>query len=52
MTDTKQRTAAKTFADDWKGKGYEKGQGHAFWLSLLRNVYGVEQPEQLIYFEE
>jgi hypothetical protein len=52
MTDAEQRTAAKKFAADWKGKGYEKGQSQPFWLSLLRDVYGVEHPEQFILFEE
>ncbi len=52
MTDTKQRRAAKAFAAYWKGKGYEKGESQAFWLSLLRDVYGVEHPEQFITFEE
>ena len=48
MTDTQQRNAAKKFAEDWKNKGYEKGQSQPFWLSLLRDVYGVESPEQFI----
>ena len=52
MTDAQQRAAAKRFAADWKGKGYEKGQSQPFWLSLLRDVYGVEHPEQFIAFEE
>lgn len=52
MNDTKQREAAKQFAAYWKGKGYEKGESQAFWLSLLRDVYGVEHPEQFITFEE
>ena len=52
MTDTQQRTAASRFAGDWKGKGYEKGQSQPFWLSLLRDVYGIAQPEQFVLFEE
>lgn len=52
MTDEQQRNAAKQFAIDWKGKGYEKGESQPFWISLLRNVYGIEQPEQYIFFEE
>lgn len=52
MTDAQQRAAAKKFASDWKGKGYEKGQSQPFWLSLLRDVYGIEHPEQFIFFEE
>lgn len=52
MTDAQQRAAAKRFALDWKDKGYEKGESQPFWLSLLRDVYGVEHPEQFITFEE
>lgn len=52
MTDAQQRTAAKEFAAYWKGKGYEKGESQSFWLSLLRDVYGVDHPEQFIIFEE
>lgn len=52
MNDTQQRNAAKQFAEYWKGKGYEKGESQSFWLSLLRDVYGVEHPEQFIQFEE
>lgn len=52
MTDSEQKLAAKQFATYWKGKGYEKGESQAFWLSLLRDVYGVEHPEQFIIFEE
>ena len=52
MTDAEQRAAAKQFVQDWSGKGYEKGESQPFWLALLRNVYGVEQPEKFITFEE
>lgn len=47
-----QQKAAKEFAAFWKGKGYEKGQSQAFWMSLLRDVYGIEHPEQYISFED
>ncbi|MDD6320287.1 MAG: N-6 DNA methylase, partial [Oscillospiraceae bacterium] len=52
MTAAQQQKAAKEFAEYWKGKGYEKGESQAFWLSLLRDVYGVEHPEQFIEFED
>lgn len=52
MTDAQQQKAAKEFAEYWKGKGYEKGESQPFWLSLLRDVYGVEHPEQCIEFED
>lgn len=52
MNNIRQQEAAKRFAEYWKGKGYEKGESQSFWLSLLRDVYGVEHPEQFISFEE
>ena len=49
MTDTERRAAAKQFAADWQGKGYEKGQSQPFWLMLLQRVYGVAEPEKFTY---
>ena len=51
MTDSEQRRAAQAFADYWRGKGDEKGDSQKFWLSLLRDVLGVEHPERFIDFE-
>lgn len=33
-------------------KWYEKGESQPFWLSLLRQVFGIEEPEKYIKFEE
>lgn len=52
MTVKEQKAAAKAFAAAWKDKGYEKGESQPFWLALLRNVFGVEKPEEFIVFEE
>lgn len=51
MTEAEQKAAAKKFAADWKGKGDEKSDTQKFWLSLLRDVYGVEEPEKFAEFE-
>ena len=51
MTQAEQRAAAKRFADFWRGKGYEKGESQQFWTSLLRDVFGVEHPEEIIHYE-
>lgn len=60
MTVAEQRKAAREFADYWQAKtinddderkGNERSQSQPFWLSLLRDVYGVEHPEQIIEFE-
>lgn len=52
MTAAEQKATAKKFADYWKGKGYEKGESQPFWLSLLRDVYGIVEPEKFISFED
>lgn len=52
MKDTERRAAAKTFSEYWQDRGYEKGESQPFWLSLLRDVLGVEAPEKYITFEE
>ena len=52
MDDKEQKRAAQKFVEFWKGKGYEKGQTQAFWLSLLREVFGVNEPEKVISFED
>ena len=52
MTNAEQRAAAKAFAKKWQGRGYEKGESQIFWLSLLRDIFGVEEPENFIFFEE
>ena len=52
MTDAQRRAAAKQFAADWQGKGYEKGHSQSFWLALLQKVYGVEEPDKFITFED
>ncbi len=52
MTDMEQKAAAKHFAEYWADRGYEKGESQPFWLSLLRDVFGVEHPEEYISFED
>ena len=51
LTDAQQRNAAKKFAAEWEGRGYEKGETHAFWMELLQTVCGVVNPAQFITFE-
>ena len=51
MTEKEQRAAAKQFAKDWAGRGDEKQDTQAFWMSLLQKVYGVEDPAAFIKFE-
>ena len=51
MTEKQQQQAAIKFAEEWAGKGYEKGESQPFWMALLHNVYGVEHAEKYISFE-
>ena len=51
MTEQEQKNAAKDFAAEWQGRGYEKGESQSFWLELLRKVLGVSNPERMIRFE-
>ena len=52
MTDKEQKTAAKNFAEYWKDKGDEKSDTQSFWIMLLREVFGVDEPEKFIEFEK
>ena len=52
MTETDKKKAAKGFSEYWKDKGYEKGESQPFWLALLRDIFGIEHPEQYIKFED
>ena len=52
MTSAEQRRAAKKFAEDWKDRGYEKGESQPFWMALLRTVFGISEPEKYIFFED
>ena len=52
MTPVQQSKAAKEFAEYWQGKGNEKSDTHAFWFSLLRQVFGMENPEQNVDTEK
>ena len=51
MTANEQKTAAKQFVKNWIGRGDEKQETQLFWIDLLQNVFGVEQPTQAIEFE-
>ncbi len=46
------KQAARAFAEYWQDRGDEKSHSQSFWLSLLRDVLGVAEPEKVILFEE
>ncbi|MBR2734463.1 MAG: class I SAM-dependent DNA methyltransferase [Selenomonadaceae bacterium] len=41
----------KKFVAQWSGRGYERGEMQPFWLSFLRDVLSVSEPEKFIRFE-
>ena len=43
--------AAKKFAPEWNGRGDEESDYQIFWLTLLRDVFGVDKPERLFRFQ-
>lgn len=51
MTDSGHNNAARRFSETWKDRGDEKSETQSFWLSLLRDVFGMEHPEEKIKFE-
>jgi putative type II restriction endonuclease len=52
MTEKEQKTAAKKFAEYWNNKGDEKSDTQSFWFMLLREIFGVSEPEKIIEFEK
>lgn len=51
MTEAQQRQAVRKFIQDWTGRGDEKQDTARFWMGLLRNVFGIEEPEKFMEFE-
>ena len=45
------RQAARAFAAQWAGRGYEKGETQSFWISLLHSIFGIDDPTEHIQFE-
>ena len=52
MTQTQQRNAARGFAKAWEGRGDESRDDRSFWLQMLSNVFGVENPFAMIEFQK
>ncbi|MFD1429576.1 MULTISPECIES: class I SAM-dependent DNA methyltransferase [Lacticaseibacillus] len=47
-----QRKAASAFVERWQDRGNERQDSQTFWLDLLENVYGIDQPGEYISFED
>ena len=52
LSQQEQQKAAKKLSQDWKDKGYEKGESQKFWLDLLCNVFGIQDFSNFISFED
>ena len=50
--DRERKEMIKNFVSKWTGKGYEKGESQKFWLELLSEVLGVNNPYDFIEFED
>ena len=48
---SEQKISIKNFISNWSGRGYEKGEMQPFWLSFLRDILNVAEPEKFIKFE-
>ena len=52
MTPQQQQAAAAEFAAFWADKGDEKQETQRFWIQLLSDVLGIENPTRYIEFEK
>lgn len=52
MTENEQIKAAKEFAAKWLGRGDEKSHTQEFWITLLSEIFGVDNPFDRIKFEQ
>ena len=52
MTQIEQTKNAKDFAEYWKDKGDEKQETQRYWIELLQEVLGIENPSRYIEFEK
>ena len=48
MTENEQISAAEKFSREWKGHGNEEADYQIFWITLLRDVFGIEKPEKIL----
>lgn len=46
------KKAADEFYKRWANRGNERQDSQSFWLDLLQNVYGIENPVEYINFED
>ena len=47
MNIKEKKKAAQEFAGRWRGEYKEDGQTAPFWLDLLREIYGITDPQYI-----
>lgn len=52
LNEREKKSNARNFSIKWLNRGLEKQETQIFWLSLLRDVFGIENPEDVIRFED
>lgn len=52
MNQVEQTQNAKDFFEYWQDKGDEKQETQRYWIELLQNVLGIENPSRYIEFEK
>ncbi len=52
MNMRERKKAAEEFYKRWADRGNEQQDSQSFWLDLLQNVYGIENPVEYITFED
>ncbi len=51
MKEYERKLAAKNFASRWRVVDGERANYQKFWLTLIRDLFGVDKPENFIQFE-
>lgn len=51
MSAFERKSSVSKFVKKWSERGYEKGEAQPFWLSLLRDVFNIAEPENFISFK-
>lgn len=52
MNMRERKKATEEFYKRWADRGNERQDSQSFWLDLLQNVYGIENPVEYITFED
>ena len=51
MKESERKIAAKNFASRWRVVDGERANYQKFWLTLIRDLFGIDKPENFVSFE-